>query len=122
MSDTITDGLGRVLTLRKMGALDQVRMLRAIGAEQSQNAPYVHMVECAFMVASMDGAPLPIPTNERTIDAAISRLGDDGIAAVMVARIKEIQATQAAAETASEDALKPPSPLEPSVSSQTTDP
>ena len=113
MAEVITDAAGRKLELRKLNALDQVRMLRAIGAEQAQNQPYVHMVECAFMVSAIDGVPQPLPTSERTIDGAIGRLGDDGMAAVMVQRIKEISAATDAAEAASE-AGKTDSPLPPS--------
>ena len=109
--DQIKDAQGRMLTLRKLNALDQVRMLRAIGAEQSQNQPYVHLVECAFMVSDIDGAPVPAPTNERQIDALIGRLGDDGIAAVMVERIKDVRATMDAADAAQDGEVKPSDPL-----------
>lgn len=115
MAETITDAGGRKLELRKLNALDQVRMLRAIGAEQAQNQPYVHMVECAFMVAAIDGVPMPLPTSERTIDGAISRLGDDGMSAVMVQRIKEINAANTAADAAAEGG-NAADPLEPSAS------
>jgi len=98
----ITDARGRKLTLRKMTVIDQTRMFRAIGADQSQNQPYVQIVECAYMVSDIDGLPVPAPVSERQIDAAISRLGDDGVAAVMVHRIAEIQATTSAAEAAAE--------------------
>lgn len=102
MSETITDAKGRVLTLRKIGVVEQLRMLRAIGPDQSANYNYVHLVECIIMVSEIDGVPLPAPTSERQIDANAQRLGDDGVAAVMIERMKQIKATHEAAEAAVE--------------------
>jgi hypothetical protein len=96
----VTDAKGRRITLRKINVLDQVKMLRAIGPKQAENQPYFNIVECAFMADMLDGIPLPMPSTEQQIDAAIGRLGDEGIAAIMVHRIEEMKATTEAAEAA----------------------
>jgi hypothetical protein len=108
----LTDAKGRKLTLRKITVLEQVRMLRAIGPAQSENQPYFQMVECACMVAQIDELPMMMPNNEQQIDAVISRLGDEGMSAVMVSRIAEVQAARDAAEAAAGGvAAAPASPL-----------
>lgn len=111
----VTDAQGRKITLRKITVLDQVKMLRAIGPRQAENQPYFQLVECACMADMIDGVPLLMPANEAQIDAAISRLGDDGMAAIMVHRMEDLQATMKAAEDAAASAppleVKPDSPL-----------
>ena len=90
-------------------------MLRAIGPRQAENQPYFQLVECACMADLIDGVPVPMPGNEAQIDAAINRLGDDGMAAIMVHRMEEVQATMAAAEAAAAPEEKPVPPLPASV-------
>jgi hypothetical protein len=96
----ITDANGRKLTLRKLNVLDQVKLLRAIGPQQSNNEPYVTLVNVAASVASIDGVPMPPPVNERQIDAAIARLDDEGFNAISAHMRVEIAKAEAAAEAA----------------------
>lgn len=112
---TVTDAKGRVIGIRKLTVVDQVRMLRAIGPAQSQNEPYVQTVECACMALDIDGVPLPFPRNEAQIDANLTKLGDDGVNALFAVRIAEIQAGIAAAEAAAEGG-EVPGPLTQSAS------
>jgi hypothetical protein len=96
----LTDAGGRKITLRKLSVLDQARMLRAVGPRQAENQPYFHLVECACMVADIDGVPLLLPGSEQQIDGLLGRLGDEGIAAVMIHRVAEVRAAMTAAEDA----------------------
>lgn len=114
MSEVITDAKGRKFTTRKINVLEQVRLLRAIGAEQSNNQPYVNIVMMAASVASIDDVPCPIPTNERQIDGAIGRIGDEGFAALMVDVKRQIDELTSAAEAAAAGEAKPADPLAPS--------
>lgn len=102
MSDptVITDARGRKLTLRPINVMGQVRLLRAVGPDQAANAPYVNIVTAAAGVAEIDGIPMPWPANERMIDAAIERLGDEGLMAVAMHHRAEMEAAQKAAEDA----------------------
>lgn len=110
----ITDAKGRKLTIRELTIMDQVRMLRAIGPAQSGNQQYVQLVTMAMMVAEIDGVPQPIPRDERTIDAMITRLGDDGMQACMIEMMRNMEETRQAAEAAMEAGDKPQDPLGPS--------
>ena len=110
-TDTLTDALGRKLRIKNLNALEQMKLLRAVGPMQSQNQPYFHMVECAAMVVDIDGRPCSMPTNERQIDTAVERLGDEGMAAVMVFRTVNMTKAMADAEKAMEDVGTTPDPL-----------
>ena len=100
MSETVTDANGRVIKVRKMTVLDQVRVLRAIGPAQSSNQAYVNIVTMAVSVSEIDGVPCPMPSSEIQIDAAIERIGDDGFAALMADMEAQVKAIQLAAATA----------------------
>lgn len=78
----VSDRQGRLLTLRRMGALDRLRLFKAIGPVLAQNPPYLGMAMLASSVTAIDDVPVPAPATEAQIEALISRLGDLGIAAV----------------------------------------
>jgi hypothetical protein len=77
-----TDAGGRVLTLRRLDALDRLRLFKALGATLSMNAPYLGMALLASAVTEIDGVPVPAPVTEEQVEALVRRLGDAGIAAV----------------------------------------
>lgn len=79
---TVTDASGRRLTLRRMGALEKLRLFKAAGPALSQNEPWLGMAMLACSVAAIDDVPVPMPGNEQQVEAAVARLGDAGIAAV----------------------------------------
>lgn len=81
----ITDVLKRKITVRRIGALDRLRLLKAAGPELSQNDAWLNMAALAISVAEIDGIPRPTPANERQIEAAISLLGDSGLQAIATA-------------------------------------
>jgi hypothetical protein len=68
--------------LRRLTALDKLRLFKAAGAQLAQNQPWLGMALLAASVAAIDDVPVPPPINEGLIEALVSRLGDDGIAAV----------------------------------------
>ena len=77
----VRDAEGRVLEVRRMNALDRLRLFKAVGPTLAQNAPYLGMAMLASSVVSVDGVPVPVPATEPQIEALIARLGDPGIAA-----------------------------------------
>lgn len=81
-TETIVDGRGRRLDIRKLTALDKLRLFKAAGPELSQNQPWLGMAMLASAVVSIDDVPVPGPVNEQQIEALVGRLGDDGIAAI----------------------------------------
>ncbi len=81
----ITDAGGRRLVLRTLTALDRLRLFTAAGPHLAQNQPWLGMAVLACSVAAIDDVPLPLPATEALIEAAVQRLGDEGIAAVAAA-------------------------------------
>jgi hypothetical protein len=79
---TTNDKAGRQLVLRRLTALDTLRLFKAAGPVLSQNEPWLSMAGLAYSVMEIDGVPVPSPTTEPQIEGLIDRLGDDGLAAV----------------------------------------
>ncbi len=78
----IRDALGRMLTVRRINALDRLRLLKAAGPELSQNDAWLNMAALALSVIEIDRVPRAMPVNERQIENALSELGDHGLEAV----------------------------------------
>ena len=96
---TVTDADGRRLHLRRMNALDRLRLFKAAGPLLSQNAHWLGMASLACSVTAIDDVPLPAPGNEQQIEGLVSRLGDSGINAVAQALHRPEADPPAAAET-----------------------
>ncbi len=78
----VIDTEGRRLTIRRLTALDRLRLFKAAGPSLAQNAPWLGMALVASSVIAIDDVPIPPPSNEAQIEAMIGRLGDEGVAAV----------------------------------------
>jgi hypothetical protein len=78
----ITDTTGRVLTIRPTNTLDRLRLFKALGPTLSENDRYLGLACLAFAVTAIDAVPMPQPTNEAQLEAAIHRIGDAGIEAI----------------------------------------
>lgn len=85
MTNLVTDTQGRRLELRKLTALEKLRLFKAAGPHLAQNQPWLGMAVLACSVAAIDEVPVPMPANEALIEALVQRLGDDGIAAIAAA-------------------------------------
>lgn len=79
---TVVDRTGRRLLLRRLTALDTLRLFKAAGPVLAQNEPWLSMAGLAFSVLEIDGVPMPSPATEAQIESLIDRLGDDGLVAI----------------------------------------
>ncbi len=77
-----TDADGRRLSLRRLTALDKLRLFKAAGPVLAQNQPWLGMAVLAASVVAIDDVPVPPPATEAQVEALVARLGDHGIAAV----------------------------------------
>ena len=82
---TVTDVTGRTITIRRPTSLDRLRLFKAVGTSLANNDRYLGLAMLAFSVTAVDGVPVPQPSNEQQIEAVISRLGDNAIAAIAAA-------------------------------------
>jgi hypothetical protein len=76
------DKSGRRLTLRRLTALDTLRLFKAAGPVLAQNEPWLSLAGLAFSVVEIDGVPTPSPATEAQIEGLVDRLGEDGLAAI----------------------------------------
>jgi hypothetical protein len=76
------DTNGRRLSLRRLTALDTLRLFKAAGPVLAQNEPWLSMAGLAFSVLEIDSIPVPTPVTEAQIEGLIDRLGDEGLAAI----------------------------------------
>jgi len=79
---SVTDAHGRRIGLRRLNALDKLRLFKAAGPTLSQNQHWLGMAVLACSVSAIDDVPVPAPANEMQIEAIVARLGDVGIAAI----------------------------------------
>lgn len=90
----VTDSLGRKLMVRRPGALEKLRLFKAIGGENSKNEIYLGYATLAISVTSIDGQPMEPCKNEAHVEALVSELGDEGIEAVAAAFATDEQMSQ----------------------------
>jgi len=86
---TVTDSEGRRLHLRRLNALDKLRLFKAAGPALAQNDPWLGMAVLACSVTAIDDVPVPMPGTEPQIEAMVARLGDAGIEAIAAALTPE---------------------------------
>jgi hypothetical protein len=79
-----TDTLGRVITFKKMTALEKTRLYRVLG-EDSANPMYMLDMMIAAVVSDIDGVPTPPKTTIAMLESTIERLSDEGMNAVKTA-------------------------------------
>ena len=79
---TAVDAMGRRLDVRRPGALDRLRLFKALGPALSGNDRYVGYAMLAYCVQAIDGVPVPAAGTEGQLEALVARLGDAGLAAV----------------------------------------
>jgi hypothetical protein len=85
MADHVRDGAGRLIELRRLGVVEQLRLFKLLGPELSENRAYVGLARVAAAVAVVEGVPVPFPGGEAGIEAVLERLGEDGVEAVAAA-------------------------------------
>jgi hypothetical protein len=78
----VTDGQGRRIAVRRLTALDKLRLFKAAGPGLAQNQPWLGMAVLAASVAAIDDIPVPPPATEAQIEGLVARLGDAGLSAV----------------------------------------
>ncbi len=79
---TIVDAQGRRIEFRRPGALDRLRLFKALGPALSGNDRYVGYAMLAYCVSAIDGVPIPVPVSEMQVEGLVNRLGDAGLEAV----------------------------------------
>lgn len=78
----ITDARGRRISVRRLSALDRMRLYAAAGPELSNNIQWIGVAAVAASCAAIDGDPVPKPASRMQVEALVERLDDDGLEAI----------------------------------------
>jgi hypothetical protein len=96
---TVRDSTGRLIKVRKLSALDRVRLFRAMGSVDAENRMLSSYASTAAAVTELDSHAIPFPSTSLQLDAIIGRLDEHGLEAVILALIalspKQEETTQA---------------------------
>jgi len=95
--DIVVDARGRKLKIKDPDILRESRLVKVMGDAASNVAYMTGYVTTAAMVVEIDGEPVPFPMSEKEVDAAIVRLGREGIMAVVTHLNKQAEAAAAKA-------------------------
>lgn len=97
-SNTITDARGRNIVIRELDALEESRLIFAIGTERAQNTIYVQAYAIpAACAAEIDGEAYSVPANLQQLEGRMKILGRDGMNAI-AAKLYNIGGTDVDAE------------------------
>lgn len=78
----VRDTLGRRLAVRRLNALDKLRLFKAAGPALSHNAPWLGTAVLAASVSAIDDVPVPFPASEAQVEALVARLDEAGLQSV----------------------------------------
>jgi hypothetical protein len=80
---TVKDSAGRTIKVKRLSALDRVRLFRAMGATDSENRMLQSYAATAAAVTEIDGAAVIFPMSSLQLDATIARLDEHGLSAAI---------------------------------------
>ncbi|KAF1004100.1 MAG: hypothetical protein GAK36_00125 [Pseudomonas sp.] len=93
---TLQDSRGRTIQLRKLGPLEQGRIVMAVGGETAGNQTYMAgFAMPAAMVVYIDDTGFGLPQTQKQIDSVLSELGEEGMAAINAHFLEKYEAAQA---------------------------
>jgi len=78
----VADELGRIIRIRKLNALDRMRLLEAIGSSGAEIPQYVGYAVLAASVIAINGTLESPPRTKKDIEFLVQRLDDAGLNAV----------------------------------------
>lgn len=96
---SVTDSKGRTITLRKPGILAQYRIIETMG-KSADIETYRGMVTPLIWISAIDGDAVAQPVNKLQLEALISRVGDEGLEAVVKGIIQHFGEQDADADKA----------------------
>jgi hypothetical protein len=79
----VKDSAGRMIKVKRLSALDRVRLFRAMGATDSENRMLQSYAATAAAVTEIDGRAVVFPQSSVQLDALIQRLDEHGLASAI---------------------------------------
>lgn len=90
----IMDGKGRKLLFRPLTILEQSKLMRAVGSDNSMNQGFFSIASIAVSIREIDETPMAFPTTLPQVEAAIARMADEGFEAIVATKTAEVEAGQ----------------------------
>jgi hypothetical protein len=84
---TVRDSEGRLLKVRRLSAIDRVKLFRAMGAVDAENRAIGSYAATAVSVTAIDDMPVTFPQSSISLDALITRLDTHGLEAAVTALV-----------------------------------
>jgi hypothetical protein len=85
---SVIDANGRTIRVKRLSALDRMRLFSACGAENSENRAFMAYAATAAAVTEIDGAPVSFPANQIQLSALVGRLDESGLEAAVTALVE----------------------------------
>jgi hypothetical protein len=82
---TVTDKLGRTITVRRLKPIDRMRMIELVGADNAANDRYLGYATLAYSVVSIGEEKYGRAKTKLAIESVIDDLDDSGLDAVAMA-------------------------------------
>jgi hypothetical protein len=80
---SVVDSRGRTIKVKRLSALDRIRLFKAMGAVHAENRMAAAYASAAAACTDIDGLPVPYPTSDIQLDAIVGRLDEEGLEAVV---------------------------------------
>lgn len=80
---SVVDSRGRTIKIKKLSALDRMRLFKAVGAEDSENRLFMSYANAAAAVTELEGMSVSPVANQIQLSALVARLDEDGLEAVV---------------------------------------
>lgn len=77
----VTDTRGRKIVVKKLNALEKMRLAKVMGPDGVTNPSYSAYATIAASVISIDGEHEPFPMTTRALEAMVTQLDDEGLEA-----------------------------------------
>jgi hypothetical protein len=79
----VKDSAGRMIKVKRLSALDRVRLFRAMGSTDAENRMLQSYAATAAAVTEIDGKPVIFPQTSLQLDVLIGRLDEHGLASAI---------------------------------------
>jgi hypothetical protein len=100
--ETIQDSRGRTIQLRKLGPLEQGRIVMAVGGDTASNQTFMAgFAMPAAMVVYIDDVGYGLPNSLVQIEAVLKELGEEGMEAINQNFLAKYEAAKAEADAKS---------------------
>jgi hypothetical protein len=95
----VTDAKGRKIKIQAPDVLFESRLIRMVGQESAMNTAYMYgYCMPAVNAVEIDGEPVKFPTSVLQLEAIITRLGHDGLNAILSYQKQKVDELVAQAE------------------------